>query len=415
MGVVLTVVDGPRKGLEYRTSERTSITIGRSKSNDFRVRDASMSRVHAVVARDARGWYIEDCKSANGVWVDDVRTAGRHLAEEATFRLGDETVMHFRRVEAEDLLLSREVAVALTCARCGDSVPETLLVHGRDGRPFHLSCRDLDHLVGTALGVYRLIERVDSLGHGFYFRADQPPRKDCVTLAVFDAAVLARPGYRRALLSEVRRVSEFKHPNVLQIRGSGEAGATTFVVLEHFDGWSLADVLKGYRRVQVSGAVRVAVRTLSALRGTLAQGAVSSWVSSRRVLVSKDYDVKLWLFEYPDSAGREPDLVEAPYVAPEVLRGAAEECDERALVYSIGAFLYHMLSGIRAYEGATMDAITRSILEGHAPSLRLVNVKVKPALASAVDAALQRDPDARPQSLGAFESLLTLAAKTGDA
>ena len=148
MGVVLTVVDGPRKGLEFRTGERTSITIGRSKASDFRIRDASMSRVHAVVAQDTRGWYVEDCKSSNGVWVDDVRVAGSQLSEDSMFRLGDETVVQFRHLAEDELARTGVVEIVPQCVRCREPVAENVLVRGSEGRPFHFACRDLNHLIG---------------------------------------------------------------------------------------------------------------------------------------------------------------------------------------------------------------------------------------------------------------------------
>jgi len=409
MGVVLKVVAGPRTGLEFRAGERTAITIGRSKTSDFHVLDTSMSRVHAVVARDDAGWYVEDCRSSNGTWVDDSRIDRHRLVEAATFRLGLETVVQFRLVSAADMLGASEVAVVPRCARCGTPVDETLLARGGGGRPFHLACRDLDHLVGTDLGEFRLIETTEALGAGFYFRAHQPSLTRSVTLAVFDAPLVARPGYRDALLAEVRRVSHFLHPHVLQIQDFGEARATSFVVMEHFSGSPLAEVLAVRRFVKIRGAVQVATRTLSALRYAKEQGALFSWLSSHRVLVSTTHDVKLWLFEDPENKGREPRLNEAPYVAPEVTRGSAEKGDERALVYSVAAMLYHMLAGIPPFDGATTDEITRRTLQGRPPALRRINMKVSPALAAAVEASLQRDPSARPESLAAFESQLSRA------
>jgi len=410
MGVVLKVVAGPRRGLEYRAGERTAITIGRSKTSDFHVFDASMSRVHAVVARDADGWYVEDCKSSNGLWVDDARIDRQRLSENATFRLGNETVVLFREASTEEILGSGEVAVVLHCRECGESIAETDLVRGGRGRPFHLDCRNLDHLIDTELGEFRLLETMPALGAGFYFRAHQPSLTRSVTLAVFDAPLMARPGYRDALLGEVRRVSHFLHPHVLQILDFGEAPATSYVVMEHFTGRPFTEVLEERRFVKIRSAVQVATRTLSALHYAKSEGAAFSWVSSQRVLVSDAHDVKLWLFVDPDHAGRAPSLSEAPYVAPEVTRGAVDEGDERALVYSVAAMLYHMLAGIPPFDGATTDEITRRTLAGHPPALRRINMKVSPALASAVESSLDRDPGSRSESLAAFENQLTRAA-----
>src|SRR6185295_9600709 len=89
--VLLTVVEGPRAGLEYRAKGKTAITVGRSKTTDFHILDQAMSRVHAVVARDADGWYVEDQKSRNGLWDGGERVQRIRLETGAVFHLGKTT------------------------------------------------------------------------------------------------------------------------------------------------------------------------------------------------------------------------------------------------------------------------------------------------------------------------------------
>ena len=58
---------------------------------------------------------------------------------------------------------------------------------------------------------------------------------------------------------------------------------------------------------------------------------------------------------------------------------------------------------------AKISYVTRRTLAGHPPALRRINLKVSPALASAGEGALHRDPESRPESLQAFESQLNRA------
>jgi pSer/pThr/pTyr-binding forkhead associated (FHA) protein len=411
MGVVLKVVEGPRAGLEYRAGERTAITIGRSKTTDFHVLDTSMSRVHAVVARDDEGWYVEDCKSSNGLWMGDERVQRERLTDGATFRTGHDTVIRFTETDAEHVARDGEVIVTLRCRGCGESIAEADLVRGAGGLPFHLACRNLDHLVGTTLGEFKLVEKQLARGDGFYFRAHQPSLSRSVTLAVFDAPLVARPGYRDALLAEVRRASRFLHPSVLQILDFGEARGNCYVVMEHFDGIPLSAMLEERRFVVIRGAVEVARKLLAALQYVRDQDAFdAAWVSSTRVLVSPKHDSKLWLFRDPGQLRRDPVRVEAPYIAPEVSTEDAEVAQEPALVYSVAALLYHMLAGIPPFEGTTTSEVTKRSLQGRPPALRRINLKVSPALAGAVETALSRDPASRPESLRAFAEQLGRAA-----
>ncbi len=412
MGVVLKVEEGPRRGLEYRAGARTAITIGRSKTTDFHVLDTSMSRVHAVVARDDEGWYVEDCKSSNGLWMGEARIQRERLTDGATFRTGHETVIRFSETDAAAAPPDGEVVVALRCRACGEPISETELVLGEGGRPFHLHCRNLDHLVGTTLGEFKLAETRPPRGDGFYFRAHQPSLSRSATLAVFDAPLVAQAGYRDALLAEVRRASRFLHPNVLQILDFGEARGNCYVVMEHFEGRPLATVLEERRFVVIRGAVKVAREMLAALLYVHEQGAATPWMSPSRVLVSDRHEAKLWLFRDPGQAGRDVTHVEAPYVAPEVAAAKGDVDVEQALVYSVAALLYHMLAGIPPFEGATTAEVTKRTLQGRPPALRRINLKVSPALAGAVESALSRNADDRPATLRAFADQIARASGT---
>ncbi len=406
MGVVLEVLEGPRAGLEYRAEERTTVTIGRSKTCDFHVLDTSMSRVHAIVACDEEGWYVEDAKSRNGVWLGEQRVVRHRLQDGDVFRVGTSTTIRFRASEGAVRPRTGEVVVALRCARCQGEVAESDLVRSASGRPLHLACRDLDHLVGTELGEFRIAERIAPLGQGFYFRAHQPALSRSVVLAVFDAPLIAQPGYREALLAEVRRASRFVHPHVLQILDFGESRGMCHVVMEHFAGRPVAEVLTERRFVRIRGAVQVAAGAIQALRHIVTLAEPPRWLAPSRLLVSEEHESKLWLFEDPDRRDSLPTAAEAPYVAPEISGEPGARGSEPALVYSAAALLYHMLAGIPPFEGDTAAEVARRSRVERPPALRRINLKVSPALAGAVESGLHREPGERPGTLAMFERQL---------
>lgn len=407
MSVVLTVVSGPRAGVRMRFAGKDSITIGRSKTTDFHILDGTMSRVHAVVARDAQGWYLEDQKSRNGVWVGDRRVDREPIASGTVFFLGRDTSVRFESEEeaVPEGLSAAAYQVAPACVACGGTIETPSdVVRAPDGRPYHLACRNLDHLIGTDLGEFRVAERAPSVGQAFFFRAHQPTLNRMVLLEVFDLPLTSRPGFRQGLLDEVRRASRLVHPNLLQIYAFDEARGMSFVVMEHFKGERLSHVLEQRRFVKIRGAVQVASGILEALRYARQEGIESAWISTEPVLVSEDHEVKVKLFEEPRGDGpRRPAPREACYIAPEVLTEALAGTDppphETGLVYSVGAILYHMLAGIPPFEGDTAQEVLRRAQREAPPALRRINLKVSPALAKAVEEALERDPALRPQTL----------------
>lgn len=402
MNVLLTVVSGPRAGVKARFTGRTAITVGRSKTTDFHVLDGTMSRVHAVVAFDGSDWYLEDQKSRNGVFVEGRRIEREKIASGTVFALGVETSVRFE-LESDSIATSSTYPVSPPCTACGHPIANQIeLVRSPEGRPFHLACRNLDHLIGTDLGEFRVAERAQPFGSGFFFRAHQPSLNRMVLLEVFDPPLTSRPGFRQSLLDEARRASRFLHPNILQIYAFGDARGMSFVVMEHFRGERLARVLEERRFVKIRGAVLAATAIAEALRYASTQDVRPSWISPESVLVSEEHDVKVKLFEEPRPDGaKTASAREAPYVAPEVL-SQSWLGDEASLVYSVGAILYHMLAGIPPFEGRSVQDVLRRAQREAPPSLRRVNIKVSPALGQVVDEAIDRDRTKRPKSLEAF-------------
>jgi pSer/pThr/pTyr-binding forkhead associated (FHA) protein len=405
MHVVLTVVSGPRTGVKLRLRDKTAITIGRSKTTDFHVLDGSMSRVHTVVAFDGEGWYVEDQKSRNGTWLDGRRVERETIKSGDVFLLGKETAVRFELEDAADdqRVSSASYGVIPTCSQCGQQVESPAeLVRTPDGRPFHLGCRNLDHLIGTELGEFKITEVLPSLGEGFFFRAHQPSLNRNVMLEIFDHPLTSLPGYRQQLLDQVRSGSRFLHPNILQIFAFDEARGMAFVVMEFFAGERLSAVLEQRRFVRIRGAVQVATQLLEALRYAREQGGDKPSITTDFVLVSPEHEVKVKLFEDPKVGARRPLTArEASYIAPEVLNESSEGSD-RTLVYSVGAILYHMLAGIPPFEGDSAVEVARRAQSESPPALRRINLKVSPALATVVEQAIDRDPARRPALLEDF-------------
>lgn len=68
---------------------RNKFTIGRDRGNDFVLDDKMVSRRHAVIMRDARGLYIQDLDSHNGIWVGDQRVSKVYIHDGLVVYLGE--------------------------------------------------------------------------------------------------------------------------------------------------------------------------------------------------------------------------------------------------------------------------------------------------------------------------------------
>src|SRR4029079_13912229 len=95
-------------------------------------------------------------------------------------------------------------------------------------------------------------------------------------------------------------------------------------------------------------------------------------------------------------------------MAPEQVRGAAT--DQRSDLFALGAILYEMVSGVRAFQGESAIETMHAIVANRPPRLMRQGHPVAPALQATVDRALQKDPDQRFQSARDFASELRALA-----
>lgn len=396
MDVLLKVVAGPRRGLRFRASGRRSITIGRSKRTDFHVLDGSMSRVHAELVELDDAWFIEDLGSSNGVWFDDRQVRRRQLVDGDVIRLGHETEIEFRTVSSEE----REPGEVILMA------DGSRLVAGQE----HESLA-LEDLPGRRLGDFKVQERLRGNEERAFFKASQPTLGRPVVLEVFAAGSMEEQAVHEALLEGVRRASRYVHPNVLQILDFVQERGLAIIAFEHFEAQNLLELLRHRRFIKIRAAAAIAEHVLEALRYAREQGSALHGLQPTDVFVNARHEVKVRLFREPPLPGTEASATDISYRAPEDLREDVGLDGERVAIYSVGAMLYHMLSGIPPFEGGDPAEVRRRVLHENPPSLRRINLKVSPRLATAVETAIRRNPAERHESVEAFLEQLRAAVR----
>jgi eukaryotic-like serine/threonine-protein kinase len=204
--------------------------------------------------------------------------------------------------------------------------------------------------------------------------------------------------FRREALAAARLV----HPNIVQVFDFGfdERQRQHFIVMEHVQGHSCAELLRDHGPMDVDQAVDVVTQACRGLDYAHRNGVVHRDVKPGNLLVSDSDVVKLADFGIARATDQSSItqvgsvLGTAAYLAPEQARG--EEAGPRADLYSLGVVAYQLLTGRLPYEANSLSELAlKQQREAPAPVDEL-NPRVPRELADAIALALALDQEERP-------------------
>jgi serine/threonine protein kinase len=268
---------------------------------------------------------------------------------------------------------------------------------------------------GTKLGPYEILDPLGAGGMGEVYKARDTRLDRTVAIKVLPAKVAANAEARQRLEREARAVSALSHPHICTLYDIGQQDGLDYLVLEYLEGETLASRLK-QGPLPVAAALRYAIEIAGALDRAHRQGIVHRDLKPGNIMLtrsgSKLLDFGLAKVKEATKTRNEEatasltrDLTNPgailgtfQYMSPEQLE--AKEADARSDMFAFGAVLYEMLTGRKAFEGASQASLIASILKTDPPSISTVQSLSPPALDRVVRTCVTKDPDQRWQSAG---------------
>ncbi|HTI38510.1 MAG TPA: protein kinase [Vicinamibacterales bacterium] len=281
---------------------------------------------------------------------------------------------------------------------------------------------------GTRLGPFEIVAPIGAGGMGEVFRARDARLGRDVAVKVLPSLFAADADRLRRFEQEARAAAALNHPNILVVYDVGTADGVPYVVSELLEGETLRHTLER-GALTPRKAIECGVQIASGLAAAHDKGIVHRDLKPENVFVTKDGRVKILDFglaklaEGPSNDGSmatmahtDPGMVVGTvgYMSPEQLRG--EAVDARTDVFSLGAVLYEMFCGERAFKGKTaVDTMTAILKEDPAdfpPALHAT----APAIERIVRRCLEKNVHERFQSARdvtfAFDALSTASGIT---
>src|SRR5262245_17677114 len=317
---------------------------------------------------------------------------------------------------AGDEELRREVDELLGYDGAAESFFEVnaLAAEARRLKPEELSQTAPQLLPGQQIGTYKIMSLLGRGGMGVVYRArDERLRRD-VAIKVLPASYANDADRLRRFEQEAHATSALNHPNILTIYDIGaaapELGGAPFIVAELLEGAELRAQLQS-DALPIRRALEYAQQITAGLAAAHEKGIVHRDLKPENLFVTKDGRVKILDFGLaklkPAQIGpldtdaptqkrlTDPGVVMGTvgYMSPEQVRG--HETDHRTDIFAFGVILYEMLSGERAFRGASAIEVMNAILKEEPPELGETNTKISPQLERLVRRCLEKQPERR--------------------
>src|SRR5262245_59058601 len=256
---------------------------------------------------------------------------------------------------------------------------------------------------GSRLGPYEIVGRLGSGGMGEVYRARDPRLDREVAIKVLPDGVADRKHLQR-FGQEARAAGALNHPSVLAVYDVGTHEGAPYVVSELLEGHTLKARLEG-GALPERKALDLALQIARGLAAAHDKGIVHRDLKPDNVFVTEDGRVKILDFglakltrrESPTGDGHAHSAEDgtesgtvvgtAGYMSPEQVRG--EAVDHRSDIFSFGAVLFEMLSGVRAFRRDSAVETMNAILKEDPPEISDAR-GISPTLAGLVRRCLEK-------------------------
>jgi serine/threonine protein kinase/Flp pilus assembly protein TadD len=278
--------------------------------------------------------------------------------------------------------------------------------------------RRMETMVGTTVSHYTIVRKLGSGGMGVVYEAEDTQLGRRAALKFLPGDVVQDAQALERFQREARAASALNHPNICTVYAIEQHGGQPFIVMELLDGENLAQRLD--RPMPLAQVLELGIQVADALESAHARGIVHRDIKPANLFLNPRGQVKILDFGLakmdggqvgrgPAAASQVETMAAArdltvpgttmgtvAYMSPEQARG--QLTDSRTDLFSLGAVLYEMAAGTRAFQGESSAVVYEAILNRDPRPVTEVVAGLPPELARILDKALEKDRALRYQS-----------------
>jgi eukaryotic-like serine/threonine-protein kinase len=265
--------------------------------------------------------------------------------------------------------------------------------------------KEVATLVGQQIPGYQLLEKLGQGSSGTVYKAKQLSMDRLVAIKVLNPKYGSEPAVLARLTREAHIAARLSHNNIVQAIDVGSAGPLNYFVMELVEGKTIREELETGKVYKEHEAVDIVVQIAQALGHASRRGLIHRDVKPANIILTgegipKLADLGMARTSLDDAKLRREErglAIGTPYyISPEQVR-AEEDIDSRCDLYSLGATLYHMVTGRPPFDGNTEQVFDKHLHDPLVPPDHLIS-ELSGGLGEVVEVLMAKDRDDRYQT-----------------
>ncbi|MDP7032957.1 MAG: protein kinase [Planctomycetota bacterium] len=364
---VLVVERGALKGRTVNLTPGQEVTVGRETSCTLEIADNFASRRHfQLVCMGPDEVRLTDMGSMNGTVVN-----GEQVTGEIELQIGDS-------IQVGDTLFS--------------------ILSGQK----QLGKGELSQQV---ISGYQVGDRIGRGGMGTVYKATQLSLNRTVALKFLSKELVQDKTFIDKFVQEARSAGSLNHPNIIQVYDVASEKDETlhYFSMEYAPKGSVGEKLTAEGPLSILDSLKVCLDSAQGLEYAFRNDIVHKDIKPDNLMIGEDGTVKIGDMGLAEriqkDAGpkkQEANLGTPHYASPEQIKGKA--VDIRSDLYSLGATLYHILSGQTPFSGDNMRAIIIQQIRDMPPPIQEIRPEIPEIIVDIIYRLMAKDPADRYQT-----------------